>query len=129
MAQATEDVQVANQAREDQEAETRRVQVGPGSGAGGEMVGLRGRGLGTDTPRPSIPPPLQREASAAKQRVMDEYEGKVADLLSSLHRVERAFVKQRDAHDAALQKLRQEHVRVPAFSPAPCPPRAGTVRE
>ena len=40
--------------------------------------------------------------------MLDEYEGKMAELLQSLHAVERAFVQQREQHEA---QLKQEDTR------------------
>lgn len=40
------------------------------------------------------------EAKVGRQSILDEYEGKMAELLQSLHAVERAFMQQREQYEA-----------------------------
>jgi hypothetical protein len=45
----------------------------------------------------------------SKQSLMEEYESKMAELLKSLHNVERAFVSQKDKYDSQLSNKVREH--------------------
>ena len=43
------------------------------------------------------------ELKAQNQALLEEYEGKMSDLLQSLHQVERAFIQQREEYEEALK--------------------------
>ena len=47
---------------------------------------------------------LKRALQGVKQNLLDEYEGKMTELLQALHSVERAFVQQKEQYEAELQR-------------------------
>ena len=50
----------------------------------------------------------KRELAQVKQALLDEYEGKMGELLESLHSVERAFIQQREQFDLQLAHVEKE---------------------
>lgn len=47
------------------------------------------------------------EAVASKKKLLDEYEGKMAELLKALHTVERAFTLQKEGYEKKIQEMEE----------------------